>query len=75
VLQGQMGRHDEGCVAKQCRIKVLVRACRPRVTPSGVFAWHGELAFHASSRGSPCVGEAPRCEDRVLVGDGIYLWE
>jgi hypothetical protein len=55
-----MGRRVEGRATEQCHIKALVRAGHPRVPPAGVFAWRGELASHASLRGSLCVGVAPR---------------
>jgi hypothetical protein len=66
VLQGRMGRRVEGRAAGQCRIKTLVRAGRPRVPPSSVFAWRGELASYASLRGSLCVGVAPRLRGSCL---------
>jgi hypothetical protein len=46
--------------ARPDNIKALVRAVRPRVLPSGVFAWCGELASHGSLQVSLCVGVAPR---------------
>jgi hypothetical protein len=70
MLQGRMGRRVEGRAAKQCRIKALVRAGRPRVLPTGVLAWRGELASHASLWGSLCVEVAPRSHRMVLVGGG-----
>jgi hypothetical protein len=69
VLQSRMGRRVDGGAAGQCRIMPHVRADCPRVPPVGVLACYGELAPHASLRGSSCIGMSPHRVDRVLVGD------